>query len=357
MQHIRLKSIVTFVFLILLMAAATSAFAQDSVHVVQPGENLFRIAQRYGVDVTSIAQVNNITNTWRIYSGQSLVIPGLAAAPAAEVSAPPVEVASAPLYHTVRRGEFLASIARLYNLTPGELAQMNNITNPNLIYAGQQLVVGSSAANVIPEVIPVEAPPVYEAAPAIPAPSNASYTVQPGEHLAQIAQRYGVSWLAIAQANNIYNPNHVEAGQQLIIPLNVNSADYMVASVQAAPAPAIGSGKEIIVDLSDSRVYAYENGVLVRNVLVSTGLPATPTVQGDFTVNRKYAAQTMTGPGYYLPNVPYVLYFYAGYALHGTYWHENWGQPMSHGCVNMPTPEAEWIYYWADMGTPVRVQA
>jgi lipoprotein-anchoring transpeptidase ErfK/SrfK len=102
--------------------------------------------------------------------------------------------------------------------------------------------------------------------------------------------------------------------------------------------------------------YAYENGVLVRSVLSSTGLPATPTVVGDFTIERRYASQSMSGPGYYLPDVPYVMYFYSGYALHGTYWHSNFGQPMSRGCVNLPTWEAEWFYNFADYGTPVRVQ-
>jgi lipoprotein-anchoring transpeptidase ErfK/SrfK len=163
--------------------------------------------------------------------------------------------------------------------------------------------------------------------------------------------------LAITQANNIYNADHILAGQTLIIPGQTGTElEYQVVGSAAAPAAPTGFGREIIVDLSDSRVYAYENGMLVRNVLASTGLPATPTVQGDFTVQRKYTAQTMVGPGYYLPDVPYVLYFYAGYALHGTYWHNNFGQPMSHGCVNLPTPDAEWFFGWADVGTPVRVQ-
>ena len=64
----------------------------------------------------------------------------------------------------------------------------------------------------------------------------------------------------------------------------------------------------------------------------------------------------MSGPGYYLPDVPYVMYFYQSYGLHGTYWHSNFGQPMSHGCVNLPTPEAEWFFNWAEVGTPVHVQ-
>ena len=63
----------------------------------------------------------------------------------------------------------------------------------------------------------------------------------------------------------------------------------------------------------------------------------------------------MIGPGYDLPNVPYTQYFYKGYGLHGTYWHHNFGTPMSHGCINMPTDQAEWAFNWATYGTPVIV--
>ena len=66
---------------------------------------------------------------------------------------------------------------------------------------------------------------------------------------------------------------------------------------------------------------------------------------------------------YDLPNVPYTMFFYndqvpmmRGYGIHGTYWHSNFGTPMSHGCINMPTPEAQWAYYWSDYGTPVIIQ-
>lgn len=63
----------------------------------------------------------------------------------------------------------------------------------------------------------------------------------------------------------------------------------------------------------------------------------------------------MSGPGYYLPDVPYVMYFYRGYGLHGTYWHNNFGVPMSHGCVNLRTEDAAWLFDWASVGTPVTV--
>ena len=60
----------------------------------------------------------------------------------------------------------------------------------------------------------------------------------------------------------------------------------------------------------------------------------------------------MTGPNYYLPDVPYTMYFYGGYGLHGTYWHNNFGQPMSHGCVNLETGNAQKLFEWAEPVVP-----
>ena len=95
---------------------------------------------------------------------------------------------------------------------------------------------------------------------------------------------------------------------------------------------------------------------VARSTLVSTGRWPTPTVLGTYSIYARYASTRMVGPGYDLANVPYTQYFYKGYGLHGTYWHNNFGTPMSHGCVNMPTPEAEWAFNWASIGTPVIVQ-
>jgi lipoprotein-anchoring transpeptidase ErfK/SrfK len=61
------------------------------------------------------------------------------------------------------------------------------------------------------------------------------------------------------------------------------------------------------------------------------------------------------GFNYVLSNVPYVMYFYGDYAIHGTYWHNNFGTPMSHGCVNMTTADARWLYNWSSYGTLVNV--
>jgi lipoprotein-anchoring transpeptidase ErfK/SrfK len=87
--------------------------------------------------------------------------------------------------------------------------------------------------------------------------------------------------------------------------------------------------------------------------LVSTGVAGWRTAVGEFAIRAKVNSQTMSGPGYYLPNVQYVMYFYGAVAIHGTYWHDNFGHPMSHGCVNLPMDAAGWLYKWASIGTPV----
>jgi lipoprotein-anchoring transpeptidase ErfK/SrfK len=116
-----------------------------------------------------------------------------------------------------------------------------------------------------------------------------------------------------------------------------------------------GNVRWIDVDLSQQRLTAYEGQKVVRTVLVSTGLSQTPTPVGRFRIYVKYRYDDMSGPDYYLADVPYVMYFYRGYGLHGTYWHDNFGQPMSHGCVNLPTSEAAWLFEWASLGTLVNI--
>ncbi len=352
-----------------LLVSVIPAAAQGNVHVVQPGETLFRIALRYGVTVDSLVAANNIANPSQIYAGQAIMIAtgGAEPPPVAIPVLDPAPVVSAPVYHVVQRGETLGTIARRYGVTWQELAAANNIPNPNRILAGQQLVIMQAASPVNTAAIPPAAEPAAPPPAADPVITTApvaaqtqTHIVQRGEHLAAIARRYGISWTAIARANNIVDPNRIYAGQALAIPAAGDIAadpTYFTPTVgqPSGPTPTITNGRQIIVDLSEQRVYAYQDGQLVFNSIASTGLPATPTVTGDFNIYWKLTDQTMSGPGYYLPGVPWVMYFYAGYALHGTYWHNNFGHPMSHGCVNLPTENAAWLFNFADVGTPVRV--
>lgn len=127
------------------------------------------------------------------------------------------------------------------------------------------------------------------------------------------------------------------------------------------------SNKHIEVDLTNQKLYAYENNNLVFEYSISSGTwNRTPT--GTFTVWAKIRSQKMSGGSkelgtyYYLPNVPYILFYYndkvakkIGYSIHGAYWHNNFGVPMSHGCINMRISEASQIYNFADVGTQITV--
>lgn len=111
----------------------------------------------------------------------------------------------------------------------------------------------------------------------------------------------------------------------------------------------------IDVDLTNQMVYAYIGSEIANSFLVSTGTWQHPTVTGQYYIYVKYRYTDMAGPGYYLPDVPYTMYFYDGYGLHGTYWHNNFGTPMSHGCINLRTEDAAWLYDFASVGTLVNI--
>jgi lipoprotein-anchoring transpeptidase ErfK/SrfK len=124
----------------------------------------------------------------------------------------------------------------------------------------------------------------------------------------------------------------------------------------AAPGTVAGDGVHWIdVNLTQQMVYAYSGNTVVNSFLVSTGTWMHPTVTGKYHVYVKLRYTDMTGADYYLPNVPYTMYFYEGYGLHGTYWHHNFGTPMSHGCVNLSIPDAAWLYDFSSVGTLVNV--
>ena len=105
---------------------------------------------------------------------------------------------------------------------------------------------------------------------------------------------------------------------------------------------------------------AWEGDVSIAETYVSTGRPGFDTPPGTFHVLVKLESQTMEGviggEYYNVPDVPWVQYFTNdGHALHGTYWHNNFGTVMSHGCVNLPMDFAEWLYGWTSIGTRVEI--
>lgn len=138
---------------------------------------------------------------------------------------------------------------------------------------------------------------------------------------------------------------------------------FIPSSVSAAP--VFTNEKLITVDLGAQQMTAWQDGQIKHQTKVSTGMRLTPTVKGSFKIYAKVPIQDMRGPSpykdiypsgkYLVKNVPHVLYFYQGYAIHGAYWHNNFGRVASHGCVNTPLASAEWVYNFADVGTRVEV--
>jgi len=184
------------------------------------------------------------------------------------------------------------------------------------------------SANILPSVVPSTTPPPEDSVSPLPTVEEPVITETPG-----------------AMAMNIV--------------ADTPTSEYIPPPTSQAPKPAVASagngGRWIDVNLSNQSVYAYEGDAVVNSFIVSTGTWQYPTVTGQYKVYVKYRYANMSGPGYFLPDVPYVMYFYGSYGLHGTYWHHNFGTPMSHGCVNLSIDDAGWLYNWASVGTVVNV--
>jgi lipoprotein-anchoring transpeptidase ErfK/SrfK len=237
----------------------------------------------------------------------------------------------APVYasgeraYIVQPGDTLLRIAARHGVSASQLAYANGLHWTSWVYVGQRLTIPGQTTGS-------------------PHPSGTStYVVRRGDTLTRIAVRHGVSVSSLARANGLHLYSWVYVGQRLTIP----------GATSPSTPRNTGSERWIDVNLSAQTLTAYEGNRAVRSVVVSTGRRYTPTPAGEFRIWIKLKYDDMAGPGYYLRNVPYVMYFHKGYGLHGTYWHNNFGTPMSHGCVNLSTADAGWLFDWASVGTRV----
>ena len=250
----------------------------------------------------------------------------------------PAAVSAASRIHVVKRGENLTRIAIRYGTTVNAIMKANGLRNRNYIYVGQRLRIsgaggGSSSRG---------------------SSGGSVHVVRRGQTLSSIARHYGRSVSAFVRVNGLRNANRIYVGQRLRIPGKGTTSS---ANKNTSKKPKPSGGKWIDIDLSSQTVRAMQGNTTVRRMVTSTGIARYPTPIGTFRIYAKYRAVRMRGccPKYDLPGVPYTMYFYKGYALHGTYWHNNFGRPMSHGCVNLRTSDAGWLYRWAPNGTKVRI--
>jgi LysM repeat protein len=171
-----------------------------SSYTIRSGDTLSAVASRFGVSLGALEAANpQIHNFNLIYPGQTIQVPDAYSAPA---PAPAVNLSGQSTY-TVKSGDTLSGIASRFGVSLGALESANpQITNPNLIYVGQQIHIPGAAAAPAPA----------------PAGHPSSYTVQRGDTLSGIGAKFGVSWQSIAQLNDLSNPNLIFPGQVLLIP-------------------------------------------------------------------------------------------------------------------------------------------
>ncbi len=194
------------------------------VHIVRTGDTVGNLATLYGSNTDAIVAANNLSESALIKVGQGLVIPVHLLSPATSTPTPtplaPVATATsggavpppAGNIYIIQRGDTLSRIAARFNTTTATLAQLNGITNPNTIYAGQRLTIPVAGQDgTVPQ------PPSATATQGAPV-ENTTYVVQAGDTLFKIAVRNHVTVAALAQANGITNTNLVYVGQRLNIP-------------------------------------------------------------------------------------------------------------------------------------------
>lgn len=172
----------------------------------------------------------------------------------------------------------------------------------------------------------------------------------------------GVTWYKVIFTHGLLYPERIKGdiyvSADFVHFINDEGDKVFVKGVTAT------STKRIVVDVSEEMLYAYDGDVLFMKEPISTGLEFTPTPRGTFSVFKMTPSRFMQGPipgvstqVYDLPGVPWNMYFTeSGDVIHGAYWHDHFGEPWSHGCVNLPVAKAKELYMWADVGMKVTVQ-
>jgi LysM repeat protein len=329
--------VLAFTLFAMLAPGRASAQGSGQVHVVQPGENLFRIALRYRVSVQALASINGIANPAQIYMGQTLIIPAYgnpASTPQATSTPFPPTGTPTPEAETPTPQPTVP------------ISDTGSLPQPGTPVSETTVTVTPTSTPVPPTSTPVARP--------------TTHTVAIGENLYRIALRYGLTTQQLAAANGIVNPNSVYVGQVLHVP-----GVGQVPGVAPAPQPSAGGGKKIVISISRQHLWAYSGDKVVFSFVASTGLATSPTAPGTYRVLDKIP---MAYASTWNLQMPYWLgIYYVGRIENGIHalpilssgqrlWAGLLGRPASFGCVILDTAAAKKLYDWADIGTPVVIQ-
>lgn len=244
----------------------------EIVYTVQPGDTLGRIARLYGSTVQAIARANNISNPNLIYPGTVLVIP-------VEEEEGPAGPPPGSLFYTVQPGDTLYGIAQLFRVSVQSIVELNNITNPQLIFPGTKLLLPENAVNPFQ---PVE-------------PGIIQYTIQSGDTLYFISRRFGTSIQAILNLNPGLNPLALRVGQIIRIPVPPNA----VAIYRGNP------GKRMAA-LTFDATYGDNQTSALLEILRNNNIRATFFLSGIWPLNFPGLARSIAAAGHEIGNHSYT---------------------------------------------------
>ncbi|GAA1736163.1 LysM peptidoglycan-binding domain-containing protein [Microbacterium paludicola] len=261
--------------------AAVRTAAVPTTHVVQPGDTITRIAIRAGLRTIDVLTWNNLSWSSTIYPGQTLrLTPGGAPAKPAAKPASAAPAATGKTY-TVKAGDTVWGIAYRHGTTVAAVLRANGLGESAVIYPGQKLTIGGSAAAAKPAAAPApaSAPAAPAAKPAAaPAASGATYTVKAGDTVWAIAQKHGTSVAEIIKANGLGSVATIFPGQKLKLSGSAAPAPATVAVVAPAPAAVSTPAKSVggrthEVKAGDTLwAIAAKHGVSVKTILAANGL-------------------------------------------------------------------------------------
>jgi hypothetical protein len=138
----------------------------------------------------------------------------------------------------------------------------------------------------------------------------------------------------------------------------VSRDEVRVAAARRLPTASFEDERWVHFDLDEQALVAYEGRRPVYATLFSSGKGEEhQTPEGTWRITRKYLTKTMTGPDedvgrYHIEDIPWTMYYKGGYAVHGAYWHHEFGNVRSHGCTNLAPADARWLFYWSSPELP-----
>jgi LysM repeat protein len=183
-----------------------------------------------------------------------------------------------------------------------------------------------------------------------------TYTVEPGDTLIRIGWKVGLPYWKIVEANPGLDPEALYTGQQLRVP----PKDAML------PLPVIPE-KRIVISIREQRLWAYQEGELLSEHVISTGIDRSPTQPGIFQVRTHELNAYASLWDLYMPHFIGIYEAWPGFfnGIHGLptlssgqrLWADVLGRPASYGCIILDLPAAEWLYNWAEPGVVVEIVA